>query len=177
MGIHLVIDPREPLAGGSIAESWDLVSSTVSTLRSTVMRRVVAREQLECVCPWQLAPSEPRNTAGTSVTAGREGRVAPPPPMRAHSLASLTSTGTRPSWVMQAPFLRARKGARPKLSASAVSLRSRFQPILAQHTDLPKSAASRGRRPRQSQAVSPIGSDQRTALAPRLAPTSAGIET
>ena len=38
----------------------NFMRSTVSTLRSAVMRRVVARGQLECVCPWRLAPSEPR---------------------------------------------------------------------------------------------------------------------
>ena len=95
---------RMPPARAGNADIRDnLVSSTVSTLRSSVMRRVVARGQLECVCPWRLAPSEPRIAAEASVTAGREGSVAPPPPMRAHSLASLSSTGTRPSWVMQAP--------------------------------------------------------------------------
>ena len=49
--------------------------STVSTLRSSVMRRVVARGQLECVCPWQLAPSKPRPVR-TAVFAGREGTPA-----------------------------------------------------------------------------------------------------
>ena len=96
---------RMPPARAGNADIRDnLVSSTVSTLRSSVMRRVVASGQLECVCPWRLAPSEPRIAAGASVTADREGSVTPPPPMRAHSLASLSSTGTRPSWVMQAPF-------------------------------------------------------------------------
>ena len=53
---------RMPPARAGIADSRDnLVSSTVSTLRSAVMRRVVARGQLECVCPWRLAPSEPRS--------------------------------------------------------------------------------------------------------------------
>merc|ERR1712055_1130873 len=37
----------------------NFLRSTVSTLRSAVMRRIVARGQLECVCPWRLAPSEP----------------------------------------------------------------------------------------------------------------------
>ena len=58
---HLVIDRALPPARAGSAEARDnLVSSTVSTLRSAVMRRVVARGQLECVCPWRLAPSQPR---------------------------------------------------------------------------------------------------------------------
>ena len=53
---------RMPPARAGNADARDnLVSSTVSTLRSAVMRRVVARGQLECVCPWRLAPSEPRS--------------------------------------------------------------------------------------------------------------------
>ena len=58
---HLVIDRALPPARAGSADARDnLVSSTVSTLRSAVMRRVVARGQLECVCPWRLAPSQPR---------------------------------------------------------------------------------------------------------------------
>ena len=58
---HLVIN-RALLPGrvSSTDARDNLVSSTVSTLRSAVMRRVVARGQLECVCPWRLAPSQPR---------------------------------------------------------------------------------------------------------------------
>ena len=49
-----------PARAGSADARDNLVRSTVSTLRSAVMRRVVARGQLECVCPWRLPPSEPR---------------------------------------------------------------------------------------------------------------------
>ena len=67
---------RMPPARAGNADARDnLVSSTVSTLRSSVMRRVVARGQLECVCPWQLAPSKPR-PARTAASAGREGTPA-----------------------------------------------------------------------------------------------------
>ena len=106
----------------------NFLRSTVSTLRSAVMRRVFTRGQLECVCPWRLAPSEPGRTAGASVSAGREGSVAPPPPMRAHTLVSLSSTGTRPSWVMQALGERAKLRARRVGLTSASPVRSRFQP-------------------------------------------------
>ena len=58
---HLVINrPLPPARAGSADARDNLVSSTVSTLRSAVMRRVVARGQLEFVCPWRLAPSQPR---------------------------------------------------------------------------------------------------------------------
>ena len=74
--------------------------------------------------------------AGTSVTAGREGRVASPLPMPAHTLASLSSTESRPSWVMQAQKKRALLRARRDLQTSANFVRWLSWPNAASGTDL-----------------------------------------
>ena len=88
--------------------------------------------------------------AGTSVTAGREGRVAPPLPMRAHTLASLSSTESRPSWVMQALKKRAVLRARRDLQTSADFVRWLSWPNGARAADQTasqsKSAPEVGRR-------------------------------
>ena len=74
--------------------------------------------------------------AGTSVTAGREGRVASPLPMPANTLASLSSTESRPSWVMQAQKKRALLRARRDLQTSANFVRWLSWPNAASGTDL-----------------------------------------
>ena len=70
LGLHLIIDRVPPPLRASSTDVRDNLVSTVQPLRSGSMRRVATRGQLECVCPWQLAPSKPRPTK-TAISAGR----------------------------------------------------------------------------------------------------------
>ena len=70
LGLHLIIDRVPQPLRASNTYVRDNLASTVQPLRSGSMRRVATRGQLECVCPWQLAPSKPRPTR-TAISAGR----------------------------------------------------------------------------------------------------------
>ena len=89
--------PRGPAAPMPGTTSFDCVNSAFCRYE-TSRRPRTARVRL----PMATSAVTTSAAAGASVSAGREGGVAPPPPVRAHTLVSLSSTGTRPSCVMQA---------------------------------------------------------------------------